>query len=142
MKPFGCTLDFTPERNAALLEAFRREVAAVSSIRLADIGERVVNSPAPRFWVSEERAAIVVSAILRGKPALDAMRPSKREMYQEIHRRVMLLMEERPGSSLCALVAEVVNSPAPKFYMKASSALERLYKIRNGKPGLQHTLRK
>ena len=27
---------------------------------------------------------------------------------------------------------EVVNSPAPKFYMEASSALERLFKIRNG----------
>ncbi len=132
MKPFGSILAFTRERNAALLEAYREHVNAARFVKLNEIGEKIVNSPAPRFWVSEERAAAVVSAIMRGKPVLKSMRPTKREMFEEIHRRVVALKKLHPEWHLCELVYEVVNSPAPKFYMEVSSALERLFKIRNG----------
>ena len=132
MKSFGSVLAFTRERNAALLKVYREQVDAASFVRLNEIGEKIVNSPSPRFWVSEERAAAVVSAIMRGKPVLETMRPTKREMFEEIHRRVMALKEQHPDWHLCQLVFNVVNSPAPKFYMEVSSALERLFKIRNG----------
>lgn len=130
MKPHGTVLSFTHERNAALLKAYRQQIAAVSFIRLEDIGEKIVNSPAPRFWVSEERATTVVSAMMQGKSVLDSMRDTKREMFQEIYRRVLVLKKVHPDWPLSRLVFDVVNSPAPKFYMKASSALERLFKIR------------
>lgn len=132
MKPFGSILAFTRERNAALLEAYREQVKAARFVKLNEIGARIVSSPAPRFWVSEERAAAVVSAIMRGKPVLKSMRPTKREMFGEIYRRVVALKKQHPEWHLCELVHEVVNSPAPKFYMEVSSALERLFKIRNG----------
>ncbi len=132
MKPLGSVLAFTRERNAALLRAYRKQVGSARFIRLDEIGERVVNSPAERFWVSEERAAVVVSAMMRGKPVLDNMRPAKREMFEEIYRRVVALKKLHPDWCLRDLAHVVVNSPAPKFYMKASSALERLFKIRNG----------
>lgn len=132
MKSFGSILTFTRERNAALLKAYREQVNAAGFVRLNEIGEKIVNSPSPRFWVSEERAAAVVSAIMRGKPVLETMRPTKREMFEEIHRRVVALKKLHPDWYLCELVQEVVNSPAPKFYMEVSSALERLFKIRNG----------
>lgn len=132
MKSFGSTLAFTRERNAALLKAYREQIAKAQYVRLNDIGEKIVNSPSPRFWVSEERATIVVSAILRGKPVLNNMRPTKREMFEEIYHRVLELKKIHPHWHLCDLVFEVVNSPAPKFYMEVSSALERLFKIRNG----------
>lgn len=132
MKSFGSILTFTRERNAALLKAYREQVNAAGFVRLNEIGEKIVNSPSPRFWVSEERAAAVVSAIMRGKPILETMRPTKREMFEEIHRRVVALKKLHPDWYLCELVQEVVNSPAPKFYMEVSSALERLFKIRNG----------
>lgn len=132
MKSYGSVLAFTRERNAALLKAYRNQVDAVSFVCLSEIGEKIVNSPAPRFWVSEERAAAVVSAIMRGKPVLDTMRPTKREMFEEIYRRVVALKQVHPDWRLCQLIFKVVNSPAPKFYMEVSSALERLFKIRNG----------
>lgn len=132
MKSFGSVLAFTQERNDALLKAYREQVGTTRFVRLNEIGEKIVNSPSPRFWVSEERAAAVVSAIMRGKPVLKMMRPTKRAMFEEIHRRVVALKKKHPDWHLCQLVFEVVNSPAPKFYMEASSALERLFKIRNG----------
>ncbi|MGM9862718.1 MAG: hypothetical protein ACI305_00440 [Lepagella sp.] len=133
MKSFGAILAFTRERNLALLHAYRREVAAASYITLDEIGRKIVNSPAPRFWVSEERAAAVVSALMRGKPILDTMRPTKREMFSEIYSRVLALRKARPCWDLPRIIHKVVNSPAPKFYMKPSTAIERLFKIRNGK---------
>lgn len=132
MKSLGSALSFTAERNDALLRAFRHHVQTSPFVRLDDIGRKIVNSPSPRFWVSEERAAAVVSAIMRGKPVLDTMRPTKREMFLEIHRRVIALKKIHPDWPLGRLVLTVVNSPAPKFYMEPSSALERLFKIRNG----------
>lgn len=132
MKSFGSVLAFTQERNDALLKAYREQVSTTRVVRLNEIGEKIVNSPSPRFWVSEERAAAVVSAIMRGKPVLKMMRPTKRAMFEEIHRRVVALKKKHPDWHLCQLVFEVVNSPAPKFYMESSSALERLFKIRNG----------
>ncbi|MBD5201801.1 MAG: hypothetical protein HDS81_00585 [Bacteroidales bacterium] len=132
MKSFGSILAFTHERNAALLRAYRQIIRAVPFICLSEIGEHIVNSPSPRFWVSEERACAIVSALMRGKPVLDTMRPTKCEMFQEIYRRVLALKNLHPHWPLNRLVCSVIYSPAPKFYMKASSALERLFKIRNG----------
>lgn len=132
MKPFGSILAFTRERNEALLKAYRHHAAMASVVRLDEIGLKIVNSPSPRFWVSEERAAAVVSAIIRDKPVLNRMRPTKREMFQEIYRRVIALKKMHPDWTLSRLVFDVVNSPAPKFYMEPSSAIERLFKIRNG----------
>ncbi len=128
----GSILSFTRERNAALLKAYRMHVSKVDFVRLNEIGEKVVNSPSPRFWVSVERATIIVSAIMRGKPVLETMRPTKQEMFKEIYRRVMILKKQYPERHLYELVNEVVHSPAPKFYMEVSSAIERLFKIRNG----------
>lgn len=132
MKHYGSSLYFTRERNAALLKAYREQISTVSFVRLKEIAENIVNSPSPRFWVSEDRAFVVVSDIMRGKPVLETMRPTKREMFEEIHRRVVELKKKHPDWRLFQLVFKVVNSPAPKFYMEASSALERLFKIRNG----------
>lgn len=74
----------------------------------------------------------VVSAMRKGKPILDTMRPTKREMFQEIYRRVDALREKYPDSTLFDLVMEVVNSPAPKFYMRPRCAMEIIYKIKKG----------
>lgn len=132
MKTFGSVLAFTQHRNEALLHTYRRIIRNASTIRLGEIGPLIVNSPSPRFWVSEERATAVISAIIRGKPVLKTMRPTKREMFLEIYRRVLELKKRFPNRQLRSLIASVINSPAPKFYMEPSSALERLFKIRNG----------
>lgn len=60
------------------------------------------------------------------------MRPSKREMFTEIYNRVVALKKHRPDAPLLDLVAKVVNSPAPKFYMKPRCAMEIIYKIKKG----------
>lgn len=131
MKYFGSILDFTHQRNEDLMRVFRLKILEADFIVMTDIFEQVANSPASRFWVSEERAAIVMSDMFKGK-CIDRMRPNKREMFEEIFKRVSALRKENPEKSLFELTSIVVNSPAPKFYLTPRSAGELIYRIKNG----------
>lgn len=95
------------------------------------IFEQVANSPCSRFWVSEERAAIVISTLLAGK-VIPNMRKNKCEMFDEIFRRFLIAREQYPEKSIYALAIMVVNQPAPKFYMTPRTVGELIYRIKNG----------
>lgn len=132
MKYHGCILGFTDERNEELMRAFREAINKRTFIDITEISEEVVNMPCSRFWVSEERAMVVVSAMMKGKHVLNAMRPTKQEMFKEIYSRVQALQKQLPELSMFELVLKAVNSPAPKFYMTPRSAMETIYKIKKG----------
>lgn len=133
MKHAGCILAFTRQRNKELMHAFRHALSKCSFIDIPEVSKIMVNTPCSRFWVSEERAFIVVSDLLKGRPVLETMRPMKREMFQEIFDRVVLLQKQMPDASLSVLVFEVVNSPAPKFYLEPASAMEYIYKMKKNR---------
>lgn len=132
MKHRGNTSDFTHKRNRELMRAFRQVLSQKKYFNIKKDFEQVVNMPCSRFWVSEERATAVISAMLRGQPILDTMRPTKREMFLEIYHRVEEKQKEFPDMPLCDIVFFVVNSPAPKFYMKPKHASDTMYKIKRG----------
>jgi len=94
-----------------------------------DVFESVVNMPAQRFWISAHRAAVVVAAIDKGDD-LTAMRPNKREMFMEIYRRYLLLRRDNPDAPAFHIVRQIVEQPAPKFYLSASSAKSIILKAR------------
>jgi hypothetical protein len=130
MKYHGCVLEFTEQRNSELMQAYRRAIAGSSRIDIAEVSVAVVNTPCSRFWVSEERAMVVVNAIEKGKDCMRRFRATKREMFEEIHRRVVAMRERHPRMSMSEVVFRVVNSPAPKFYMRPRCAMEIIYKLR------------
>ena len=131
MKYFGSILDFTRERNADLMRVYHDRLAEASIIVMPVIFQLVADSPASRFWVSEERAAIVISAMAAGKP-MPRMRSNKREMFEEIYRRYLLMREDYPDKSVYELVTKIVNQPAPKFYLTPRTVGEFIYRIKNG----------
>lgn len=116
MKPHGTVNELSRERRKALLKAYMHHIAVADSISIPDICARIVRSPAPRFWVTPMRAAIVLSRIIRGDP-LDYMRPTTREMFFEIHRRAVELMRQCPDDTLLSISRRVVESPAPEWYL-------------------------
>lgn len=131
MKHLGSILDFTHERNCDLMRAYRKKIEEANTIVMPVIFELVSQSPASRFWVSEERAAIVISAMAAGKP-MPRRRENKREMFEEIYRRFTILREQHPHKSVYELVSLIVNQPAPKFYLTARTVGEFIYRIKNG----------
>ena len=131
MKYYGSILDFTQERNQELTRVYQEELSKAGYIVMPKIFEQVANSPCSRFWVSEERAAIVISTLLAGK-VIPNMRKNKREMFDEIFRRFLIAREQYPEKSIYALAIMVVNQPAPKFYMTPRTVGELIYRIKNG----------
>lgn len=131
MKYYGSILDFTQERNQELMRVYQEELSKAGYIVMPKIFEQVANSPCSRFWVSEERAAIVISTLLAGK-VVPNMRKNKREMFDEIFRRFLIVREQYPEKSIYALTIMVVNQPAPKFYMTPRTVGELIYRIKNG----------
>ena len=122
-------MEFTEERNNDLRRAFRELAKTASKIIVPSIFKELVNMPSARFWVSEERAAIVVARIELGKP-LTRMRATKREMFMEIYRRYKELRKNNPNASLNSLVEIVVHQPAPKFYLAPGYAMKVFYNMR------------
>ena len=131
MKYFGSILDFTQQRNEDLMRAFRALIKDADYIVMSDIFQRLADSPASRFWVSEERASIVIAAMLAGRP-LPRMRPCKLEMFEEIYRRFLIAREQKPNEAISSLVADIVNQPAPKFYLTPRTVGQFIYRIKNG----------
>ena len=131
MKYYGSILDFTQERNQELMRVYQEELSKAGYIVMPKIFEQVANSPCSRFWVSEERAAIVISTLLAGK-VVPNMRRNKREMFDEIFHRFLIAREQYPEKSIYALAIMVVNQPAPKFYMTPRTVGELIYRIKNG----------
>lgn len=130
-KHFGSIMDFTRQRNDDLMRVYHEQLALANYIVMPEIFEKVAESPASRFWVSEERAAVEVSRMLVGKP-FSRMRPNKREMFQEIFRRYIALRDVYPDKSLFELVSIIVHQPAPKFYFTPRTVGEFIYRIKNG----------
>lgn len=129
MKSHGTHFEYEDERNAELIAAMRKAYEQAEYIKMSDIYKKIVEMPASRFWVSEERAAIVISSMMKGE-TLERMGKMKREMFQEIYRRVMRLKDDHPELSTYNLVFKVVRQPAPKFYLTPGSAKVIISKIR------------
>lgn len=130
MKRKGSKFEYEAERNKELLKAYCSQVEICSEIHLDEILSRVVNTPCSRFWVSDERASIVMSGIERGTANLDSMIESRKEMFLEIYDRVKALRVNNPTMSLSELTSEVVKQPAPRFYLTAKSARTIIHRIR------------
>lgn len=129
MKHFGCSSDYNDERNADLMRAYRQQIVGRKEIVLADVFRSLVEMPSKRFWVSEERARIVIGKLHQGDDLSD-MRPNKREMFKEIYKRTLLVKAEHPGMSIGEAVYKVVHSPAPKFYLTPQSARVIFFKVK------------
>lgn len=128
MKNKGSSFEYAKERDNDIMRAYLQLLRECDIIEPQNIFRKVVNMPSKRFWVSAERAAIVVSKMMKGDKLLD-MRPTKREMFEEIYRRVMKL-KEFSSASIYELAIEVVQEPAPKFYLTTGSAKVIIYKAK------------
>lgn len=110
------------ERDEELMSCYRRVMARPAVIGYLDVYTEVANSPASRFYVDVKRATDVVRGLISGKKDV-RLTPLKAEMYGEIARRVAIVMDAHPCLGLREAVERVVESPAPKFYIRPCSVM-------------------
>lgn len=134
MKPFNAVAEFKHEREIDLMRAFNEQVCLHlerGHVRFSEIFKAVSKMPSRRFWVSAERASVVVSAMLRGE--CPKMRPAKRAMFDEICRRVVMLQSQRNGVPFLHIVEEVVEQRAPSFYLTPESIRKYIFNAKRRK---------
>ena len=122
-------MEYAEERMQDLLRAYDEYISSCAYIRMPDVYAAIINMESMRFWVSEIRATKVIYAMLRGVP-LKGMRPLKREMFEEILKRVLDLKKRRPELTVKECCCIVVAQPAPKFYLAPGSAKIMICKAR------------
>ena len=102
-----------------------REVVADCPMGTTQTGvyERVVNHPAPRFYVDPRRAHQYLSPMMRGdNSVVDKLNPLKRQMYRDLYDKVMELSQKKGfwRKSLHYILREAVQMPAPRFYINTT----------------------
>lgn len=120
---------FIQERDADLLNAYQKIIKVRDNIRLSEIEQKLVQSPSRRFWVSEDRAYIVILDLLKGK-SLDNMIPTRKAMYQEIFRRFQIHKSNHPQLSNMEIIKRVCAEKAPSFYLTPQSIHVILSRVR------------
>ncbi len=134
-KKQGSIFEYETLRNRDLIRAYDKQIALHFAERkpiiLTEIFSLIADMPSTRFWVSEERAAIIVAGIMKGD-TLEGMGKMKREMFMEIYKRTMDIRRANPKLSLYHAVAKACNQPAPKFYLTPNSVKVIIYKIKRG----------
>lgn len=114
------TSDYLPQRNRNLRKEFYNLLGKADCV--SDIFQLLTVVPAERFYISEERAYLLLLYKRKGNEQWDRkMLPNRRRMIIEIDKRVDAYLASHPGVSLRRAVAEVVNSPAPSFFLDAKS---------------------
>ena len=129
MKHQGNVSDFKDDRDRDLHRSFMEVLRDSEGVALRDMFALAAKRPSRRFWVSEGRAAIVIGAMLNGK-SLERMIPERRDMFEEIHRRVVAKMKADPGLCLTHAVNETVYEPAPRFFLTPESTRSIIYRYR------------
>lgn len=132
MKHRGCVFEYTQERDEDMRRVYSHIVNQCEHIDLQEVFKKLVNMPSKRFWVTPDRAAIVIHSMMRGG-ALGNMRPMKKEMFQELYRIVMGLKEKYPKASMQELCSMAVLMPAPKFYLTVGSAIVIWHKAKKNR---------
>ena len=120
---------FIQERDADLLSAYQKIIKVRDNIRLSEIEQKLAQSPSRRFWVSEDRAYIVILDMLKGK-TLDNMIPTRKAMYQEIFRRFQIHKNNEPQLSNMEIIKRVCAEKAPSFYLTPRSIHVILSRVR------------
>ncbi|MDE5653743.1 MAG: hypothetical protein K2G75_07030 [Muribaculaceae bacterium] len=128
MRKQGSVSEFTSQRDAEIVKKFRRCLAQARVLDMDEIFMKVSRLPVERFYVSEVRALQVVKAY-RQTGIWPVRTPVRREMFAEIDRRVTMLMSRRPELKFREAVFEVVNSPAPSFYLTPRSCRTLIYSV-------------
>lgn len=116
------------QRTQAIRNSFFDAIKSMdgATVQQDEVIKRALSKGAPRFYTTYENAQRFVSLLERGKK-LPITNKHKIEMYKEIHRRYQE-MKEKFGISSYSMLEQIINSPAPSFYISSETFKYVFYK--------------
>lgn len=131
-------LEYIEQRNRDLFEAFKRIIDDTPfPIRLKDVLPRTVCQPAKKFYISSRNAMEMVVRLRNGE--IIDMTPERSRLFRNIMDLVAEQELKKPGTPLRNIIEEVIDMPAPEFYLKPSSAKIILHYERKKQKYLQQS---
>ena len=121
--------DNTVERDLVLLKSYKEALSqAHYPFLLSDVIECAIRKPAKRFYCATRGVYEAIQLIRKG--VIPEYCSEERErLVLDVHERVLALEKRNPETSLKLLIEEVLDSPAPEFYLKKTSAIVILHHI-------------
>lgn len=102
-----------------LMDVYRK--VAPYCLSQKEVWEKVVSSPAPRYYVSARQAWEKLRRMIVGDfSVVDNMKPAKKRLYYSLFKKYLELSQRRQflGKSLWFVCQFLVTEPAPEFFMK------------------------
>lgn len=133
MKQKGSVSDYLLHRESAVLQSFKEALGeSDAGSRSRDIYAAAALRPAPRFWVSEYRASIVIGAMIKadkmaeiahkrkkiGLSAIDTINSKRKAMLNKI------AFGSRPEEKI------ISDEPGEEDYIGSEAVLSKMYKER------------
>lgn len=119
----------TSERDMDLLKAYKESLdQACYPFLLSDVIEATIRKPAKRFYCATRGVYESIKIIRSGRDPSYCSEERKR-LVNDVYERVLKLEVKNPDTHLKYLIEEVLDGPAPEFYLKKSSAIVILHHI-------------
>ncbi len=125
--------DLILQRNSDFLAATRQVIAAMKTtpgndeMTWGEISRQAALRPAPTYYVTYEYALRVIRVLRHGRMGL--RRDRRREMFEEINRKVTAVQNATGTSLPSALDYVLKNCPASQFFISPATAVRLTQKI-------------
>jgi len=134
MRKKGNVFAFSEQRDKDLLDAYHRQLEKQLSmygrIIITGLIQKVINSNASRYWVSSERACVVINKLEKGE-SINYMKANKIRFYKALYKEFCTFRETHPEMPKKHIVEIVITHPAPCFGMSqrvAGNIIRRMKK--------------
>lgn len=108
-----------------IVNALYKAMSGNTGKKIFELFEIARKMPAPRFYITFDKAMRFVSMLDRGLE-LPLKNENKKRMYQELYNRLKKKRGDKKGCY--TLLEEIITSPAPEFYMDAETFKQVFYK--------------
>ena len=118
------------KRDQDLLNAYNSALEQASyPFLLCEVIQKAISMPAKQFYCAVRGVYETIREIERGqRPTFSC--PERERLVMDIYEKVIVLRLKKPDVHLKHIVEEVIDSPAPEFYLKETSAIVILHHIK------------
>ena len=111
------------QRDKALYSVYVAGLELGHFASMREAGRYASKHPAPRFFIEAEKASILVGRIMAKVSLIDLNSNSRRRVWQ-LYRRYQQYLLSNPDCKLSRerILEEIVNEPAPEFYLEPQQA--------------------
>lgn len=130
-KHIGSICDYRDERDKFLLATRKKLYSMVSHIDTPNIFEMLVKMPAPRLWISEQTAEVIIDKMNKGVD-LSKCHRERRRLYNYLYERFLEEKNKRPTEKNSIIIFDIIYSPAPESFIsiKSIGSIMTRYKMR------------